>query len=359
MRIGVPKNGFSKDTLQNFSKSHLLYEGSVKRIYTAGAASDPEHNLVFEFTDDYSVFDWGKMPDTIPNKGEALAHLTASLYQRLQDPKEWQAFAKTFKNVPAKLQEQGLLTHFKGFDQDRSLLVQKINIHRPQKMTEKGREYYIYPQKLTAPYLIPLEVVFRFEVGAGSSLTKRHPEYKSGHRFSAPYVEMFTKLEEKDRPLTEEEAMILSGLAPEKYQEVREKTALVAEILKFWFDQKNINLVDGKLEWGLTDKNEIMLVDAIGPDEMRLEKNQVQLSKEVLRDYYRKTPWFEQLEHAKDHNITNWKSQISEPPPLPAELKSLVSQMYQSLVDEVMGSDRFSCKPLNEITEEMKCKSWS
>ncbi|MBC7370926.1 MAG: hypothetical protein H7326_05135 [Bdellovibrionaceae bacterium] len=344
---------------KEFSKGTLLYEGSVKRIYSAGASSDSDTSLVFEFTDDYSVFDWGKMPDTIPNKGEALAQLTAAIYARLENPKEWQIFAKNFKNVPESLQQSGLLTHFKGFDDDRSLLVQKINIHRPQKMTEKGREYYIYPQKLSAPFLIPLEVVFRFEVGAGSSLSKRHPEFKSGQKFQTPYVEMFTKLEEKDRPLSEDEAMIMSGLLPEQYQEMRAKTALVAEILKFWFGQKDISLIDGKLEWGLTEKGEVMLVDAIGPDEMRLEKNRVQLSKEVLRDFYRKTSWFEELEHAKDHNITNWKSQISEPPPLPADLKSLVSQMYQSLVDEVMGTDRFSCKPLNEITEEMKCKSWS
>ena len=344
---------------KGFSKNALLYEGSVKRIYSAGATSDPNENLVFEFTDDYSVFDWGKMPDKIPNKGEALALLTASIYKRLEDPAEWQRFAKGFNSVPACLQERGLLTHLKGFDQGRNLLVQKINIHRPQKMTEKGREYYIYPQKLKPPYLIPLEVVFRFEVGAGSSLTKRHPEYKSGHRFHSPYVEMFTKLEEKDRPLSEEEAMKLSGLADEKYQEVRNKTALVAEILKFWFGEKNIILIDGKLEWGQTENGEIMLVDGIGPDEMRLEQNQVQLSKEVLREFYRKTAWFEQLEHAKDHNITNWKSQISEPPPLPAQLKSLVSEMYQALVDEMMGSHHFSCRPLIKITEELKCKSWS
>jgi phosphoribosylaminoimidazole-succinocarboxamide synthase len=151
----------------------------------------------------------------------------------------------------------------------------------------------------------------------------------------------------------------MSCLSEEKYQEVREKTALVAEILKFWFAEKSIKLVDGKLEWGLTADGQIMLVDAIGPDEMRLEKNGVQLSKEVLRDFYRKTDWYQQLEHAKDHNITNWKSQISPPPPLPEELKSLVSQMYQSLADEVVGQDVFSCLPLNKITEEMKCKSWS
>ena len=342
-----------------FSKNALMYEGSVKRIYSSGASSESAaENLLFEFTDDYSVFDWGKMPDTIPRKGQALARLTSSLYEKLEDPKEWQRFGK-IKSIPEELCQRGLLTHYRGFDQDATLLVRKINICRPQKMTEMGREYYIYPPKMQPPYLIPLEVVFRFEVGAGSSLTKRHPEYQSGHLFNPPYVEMFTKLEEKDRPLEKTEAMKMSGLSSEKYQEMVQKTILVAEILKFWLEEKSIRLVDGKFEWGLTAKGELMLVDAIGPDELRLEKNGVQLSKEVLRDFYRQTARYREVENAKENHITNWKAKVSEPPSLPDKLRNLVSQMYQSLVDEILGQNNFSCSSLNSITEEFKCKLWS
>ena len=39
---------------------------------------------VFEFTDDYSVFDYGKMPDVIPNKGEALCRMAAYNFQQLK-----------------------------------------------------------------------------------------------------------------------------------------------------------------------------------------------------------------------------------------------------------------------------------
>ena len=49
----------------------LIYTGSVKNIYQA----DDPALLWFEYTDDFSVFDWGKMPDPIPGKGEALARL--------------------------------------------------------------------------------------------------------------------------------------------------------------------------------------------------------------------------------------------------------------------------------------------
>ena len=43
-----------------------------------------------------------------------------------------------------------------------------------------------------------------------------------------------------------------------------------------------------------------MLVDSIGLDELRLQRNGVSLSKEFLREFYRKTPWFEKLNSAKE-----------------------------------------------------------
>lgn len=312
-----------------------MYEGSVKRIYST---NEPDH-LVFEFTDDYSVFDWGKMPDTIPHKGAGLAKLMAVLFQRLE--------------------QKGIQTHYQDFDGDRSVLVQKIGVYRPERITEKGRNYYTYPKNMEKPFLIPLEVVFRFEVCAGSSFMKRHPEknYQVGHQFPKPFIEMFTKLEDKDRPLSNEEALKISGLTAGQYEQVILKTAAVAEILKSWFGEKGLRLMDGKLEWGLSAEDEIILVDAIGPDEMRLEKNGVQLSKEVLRDYYRATPWYAELEKAKEEGekkgYANWKSLVKDPPALPPALKNLVSEMYLALVHEVTGETTFPAPRLEGVVKEL------
>ena len=38
----------------------------------------------FVFTDDYSVFDWGKMPDEIPEKGASLCTMGAYNFQLLE-----------------------------------------------------------------------------------------------------------------------------------------------------------------------------------------------------------------------------------------------------------------------------------
>ena len=49
----------------------LVYKGSVKNIRMI---QEPKKRspgrYAFEFTDDYSVFDYGKMPDRIRGKGE-------------------------------------------------------------------------------------------------------------------------------------------------------------------------------------------------------------------------------------------------------------------------------------------------
>ena len=38
----------------------------------------------FVFTDDYSVFDWGKMPDQIPDKGASLCTMGAVNFELLE-----------------------------------------------------------------------------------------------------------------------------------------------------------------------------------------------------------------------------------------------------------------------------------
>lgn len=370
----------SPSAKDRFGKTTLLYEGSVKRIFSSETVLGTESDsLVFEFTDDYSVFDWGKMPDTIPAKGEVLAHLAALFFQKLETPLEWQRFfaaaegralqdsllvkytsIDTATALISTLQSRGLRTHFQDFDGARDLLVEKIAVHRPSKHYALGLGYYSYPESLSAPFLIPLEVVFRFEVSAGSSFIKRNYDrsYKVGDQFETPFVETFTKLEPQDRPLATSEAFGISGLTPEQFEELYFKTTLVAGMLKFWFAEAGLHLVDGKLEWGLSADGEVMLVDAMGPDEMRLEKDGFQLSKEVLRDFYRRTSWYKEVEDAKvnaeKQGVADWKTLVSAPPSLPSRFKELISEMYMALVNELRREKTFSSPDLSSVIAEMK-----
>jgi phosphoribosylaminoimidazole-succinocarboxamide synthase len=161
-----------------------------------------------------------------------------------------------------------------------------------------------------------------------------------GEKWDFPVLELFTKLESTDRPLTLTEALAISGLSASQLQGLLLKTAWVAGLLKWTCAKSGVELADGKLEWGVDASGNTILVDAIGPDELRLLRDGVQLSKEFLRTYYRNTKWFEAIgrakEQAKAQGTSEWKRITGENPPhLPAEYRELSTQLYQSLANSL------------------------
>ena len=64
----------------------VLYRGSVKNVRGEVYAE----NLLFEFSDRYSVFDWGEMPDQLQDKGKTLAIMGKSFFHYLGLPENWQ-----------------------------------------------------------------------------------------------------------------------------------------------------------------------------------------------------------------------------------------------------------------------------
>ncbi len=76
---------------------------------------------------------------------------------------------------------------------------------------------------------------------------------------------------------------------------------------------------------------------------------------EVARIYYRKNPWFNDVEEAKKVDRLNWKSHVKNPPPpLPPKFAELISQMYQSICNEITQKELFESAPLKEILNEIK-----
>ena len=73
--------------LQDPVQANLVYEGSVKKIWKPEKEND---KLWFQFTDAYSVFDWGRMPDDIENKGKSLALMGDYFFQYFAKPEVWQ-----------------------------------------------------------------------------------------------------------------------------------------------------------------------------------------------------------------------------------------------------------------------------
>jgi len=387
-----------------------LYRGSVKDllgpIEIQGSSA-----LVFEYSDAYSVFDWGRMPDFLSRKGEALAVLAADFFEKLEKPEVWREFSKSsealvlrkanrfgaiFNELGEELQAVGLRTHYLGAVLERnskvneihpkkihevqlpfrSVLVRQVAVVKPSWVSVMGRSLPDYFQvgKAPAPRLVPLEVVFRFNCSEKSSIYERaskdpaylaslgFPDAKAeiGAKWDFPVLELFTKLESTDRPVPLSEALAISGLSAIQLQEVLLKTAWVAGLLRFWFLKADLELADGKLEWAIAEDGKCFLVDAIGPDELRILKNGTQLSKEFLRVYYRDTSWYDAVEkakaYAKAHGISEWKRFVPEPPPvLPMRHREVATQVYLALANALTGRKWFSeAWTLDRVVQELE-----
>ncbi|MGZ3698640.1 MAG: phosphoribosylaminoimidazolesuccinocarboxamide synthase [Bdellovibrionota bacterium] len=373
----------------------VLYRGSVKDLL--GPVATGEGNaLVFNYTDAFSVFDWGRMPDLLKGKGEALAVLAAELFERLEKPETWKEFScspgalalrkhnrfgAVFNEIGEELQSEGLRTHYLGVLPEgatdpvrlsklsrptRQFAVSAVSVTRPKSSSVLGRAVpdYFETRLSPPPRLVPLEVVFRFSLPPGSSLIERvaeDPAYlssigfgewkaKEGAKFEFPILELFTKLEASDRPLALTEALAISGLTGEQLQRLLLKTAWVSGWLRAICAASGLELADGKLEWGVAADGTLFLVDAIGPDELRILQEGVQLSKEFLRGYYRSTPWYGSIIQAKElaraQGTADWKKGVPfGPPALPTGLREAAIQMYLALTNTLTGKRWFSDAP--------------
>ena len=79
----------NNEGLESFTKRipSVYRYGSVKKIRGVEGRSP----WLFDFSDHYSLFDWGKMPDPLPLKGKSLALMTLALYDHLSSPNSWKS----------------------------------------------------------------------------------------------------------------------------------------------------------------------------------------------------------------------------------------------------------------------------
>ncbi|HXH75120.1 MAG TPA: phosphoribosylaminoimidazolesuccinocarboxamide synthase [Bacteriovoracaceae bacterium] len=316
-------------------KPELTYQGSVKNVYKIG------HENLFEFSDRYSVFDWGEMPDHLEKKGEALALMGALFFDVMsKNGIDHHFIALTDKD--------GHET--KAFAPTNFMKVKNIPVVRPLEIGNGKYGYDFYKTRPTEG-LVPLEVMFRFGISKGSSLLKRAQQdpallkqwnlgpLHEGIRFEKPIIDFSTKLEKGDRYLTHSEAQELAGLTSDEFKKLIELNTKVAIILADLFKEINLELWDGKTEWAYTScksgERNFMLVDTIGLDELRLETKGQFLSKEFLRQYYKKSDWYLELEKTKAHEANFRQNMVSAPEHLPESIKFKAESLYMSFTNEL------------------------
>jgi len=310
--------------------------GSVKNLELKTRPTEKEMGVgVFVFTDDYSVFDFGKMPDTIPGKGEALCRMSSYNFNELK--------------------KLGIRSHFRKMVSGNEMEADLVQVLYP------GRDKI---DVKTTNYLIPLEVMFRNSLPEGSSLLRRiesgevdHKDYglsskpSAGEPLEKPVIDIATKLEPTDRYLTWGEARKLAGLTRDEESLLRETALKINDFLNKKAGSIGLEHADGKVEFGFGPNRELILLDVVGTlDENRFLYHGINLSKQVLRDYYSTMPWAQQVKEALKKGIP--KEQLPRPARLPPELIRIASNIYKGVCEEWTGEKIWKVPKLEDVVAE-------
>jgi len=323
----------------------------------------------FHFSDRYSVFDWGEMPDHIEGKGAALCLMGAYCFERLEE----KGIKTHYRGLVGK---NGRVLHFDELEEPTNVMeFNLVNVYKPKAYIENGKLKYDY--SLFTPslrnFLIPLEIIYRNGLPEGSSVFKRLEQGlvtlgelgldhypKAGERLAKPIFDVSTKLEQSDRYVSWKEAQQIAGLTDSELEEVKSVLLKVDETITEIASKAGLTNEDGKIELAFDPQRKLMVVDVTGTlDECRFTYNGLHVSKEIARIYYRRTEWAKEVEEAKrkakERGIENWKGLVkTEPPKLDPKLKIMITQMYMAAANEITGRTIFDVSKLADIIKEMK-----
>ena len=214
-------------------KLEQIYEGKAKKVY---ATDDPELVIV-DYKDDATALD-GLKKGTIAGKGVINNQMT----NRLMD----------------KMEKAGIPTHFVKELSQRETLVKKVSI-------------------------VPLEVIVR-NISAGHFASRYGVE--EGIVFDQPTIEFSYKNDDLHDPLLNEyHALALKLATREEIDLIKKSSFAVNDVLKAFWRECGVTLVDFKLEFGKTRDGTIVLADEISPDTCRLwdSKTHEKLDKDRFR----------------------------------------------------------------------------
>ena len=199
-------------------KKEQLYEGKAKKVYRT---NDPER-LIVDYKDDATAFN-GLKKGSISGKGVINNKMSNLLM--------------------AKLEKDGIPTHFVEELSDRETLVKRVSI-------------------------VPLEVIIR-NIAAGS-FAKRYG-VEEGTPLEIPTIEFSYKNDALGDPLINTYHAIALKLATEAEIETIKKYAFeINRQLQALWKECGVTLVDFKLEFGKLSDGSIVLADEISPDTCRL-----------------------------------------------------------------------------------------
>ena len=219
-------------------KYELIYEGKAKKIFSH-ADTD---KIIIEFKDDATAFNALKK-EKFEGKGKLNCLISARIFEILIK-----------KDIP---------THFIELENENTMIAKKIKV-------------------------IPLEIVLRNT--AYGSLCKQ-TTIKPGTSLSKPLIDIYLKNDELNDPLiTKDRIELMNIISSNDLELIINLTLKINVILKSFFENIQLQLVDFKLDFGYDFGSNIILGDEISPDNCRLwdlnQKNDiiVSLDKDIFRN---------------------------------------------------------------------------
>ncbi|MFA9467881.1 phosphoribosylaminoimidazolesuccinocarboxamide synthase [Streptococcus sp. E24BD] len=212
--------------------TQLLYQGKAKDIY---GTDDPDQ-IISVYKDQATMLN-GARKEEITGKGRLNNLISSLIFERLN--------------------RAGVATHFIKRLSETEQLNKKVSI-------------------------IPLEVVLRNRTAG--SLSKLFG-LKEGLVLETPIIEFYYKNDDLDDPFINDEHVTFLGLATsDEVAYLKSETRRINELLKDWFAEIGLTLVDFKLEFGKDKDGKILLADEFSPDNCRLwDAKGNHLDKDVFR----------------------------------------------------------------------------
>ena len=199
-------------------KRELIYEGKAKRLFN----TDDTHLVIAEFKDDLTAFNGAKKASEA-GKGALNNKISTELFKMLA--------------------KNGVESHFVEMLDDTNMLCKKVDI-------------------------IMIEVIVR-NVATGS--LSKNLGIPDGKVLPFTLVEFDYKNDDLGDPkLNDQHCLILELVKNEaELDQLRAMARQVNSILRPYFHDKGLNLVDFKLEFGRDENGKIILADEISPDNCR------------------------------------------------------------------------------------------
>ena len=209
----------------------LLYTGKTKNVYAL-----PNGNCLLKFKDDCTgkdgVFDPGENSVGLTIEGVGDVNLRMSIY--------------FFEKINAA----GIRTHYVSAD-------------------PAGTTMEVLPAKVFGK---GLEVICRHK--AVGSFYRRYSDYVEEGADLPAYVETTFKDDAKGDPLVTEDGLVALGIMSHKqYNDIRDMTRRITQIVADELKARGLVLYDIKFEYGYDAEGKVMLIDEIASGNMRVYKD--------------------------------------------------------------------------------------